>query len=107
MYADSYSFRTIWNADDNEFVGYCAEFPELSAFALDEPSAMRGIEGLVANAITNMEANGEKIPRPFPKQWDKNNIPGGKPTPEEKLHEALEAGKNSSTEDTAYPVFDV
>lgn len=64
MLADSYSFRTIYNEDDNEFVGYCAEFPDLAAPALNEEDALNGIEALVANALENMQANGEAIPMP-------------------------------------------
>lgn len=70
MYADNYSFRTIFNEDDNEFVGYCAEFPDLSAPAVNEEEALNGIESLVANALNNMRANGEEIPMPFAKRLD-------------------------------------
>lgn len=64
MYADSYSFRTIYNENDNEFVGYCAEFPDLAAPALNEEEALNGIESLVANALDNLQPNGEAIPMP-------------------------------------------
>lgn len=95
MYADTYSFRTIFREDDNEFVGYCAEFPELSAFALDEAAAMRGIEGLVASAITEMDARGAEIPRPFARQAPAHRAAVNGPVTisrPEPVKESMEAG---------------
>lgn len=83
MEAETYSYRTIFRPGDNEFVGYCAEFPELSAFALDEKAAMRGIEDLVANAVSNMQAKGEEAPKPFPWRLWENESASGSNSPEE------------------------
>jgi hypothetical protein len=29
---EQYSYRVIWSAEDNEFVGLCTEFPSLSCW---------------------------------------------------------------------------
>ncbi len=93
MDADEYTFHTVFREDDNEFAGYCAEFPELSAFALDEASAMRGIEELVADAVANMKAHGQETPKPFPFTFADADKISAKNTPEEKYRQEGREGE--------------
>lgn len=45
---DLYTYSVIWSAEDQEFVGLCAEFPSLSWLAGTPEGALQGIRGLVA-----------------------------------------------------------
>lgn len=65
MNSKQYAYRVIWSEEDQEFVGLCAEFPSLSWLDQDQEAALRGIVALVKGAVTDMEANGEKIPAPL------------------------------------------
>jgi predicted HicB family RNase H-like nuclease len=60
-----YSYKLIWSAEDQEFVGLCAEFPSLSYLHEDRSTALEGITNLVKDVIVDMEKNGEKIPEPI------------------------------------------
>ncbi len=62
---EHYSYRVIWSAEDEEFVGLCAEFPSLSHLEETHLKALEGITNLVKDIVTDMEANGEKIPVPI------------------------------------------
>ncbi|MBU0479928.1 MAG: type II toxin-antitoxin system HicB family antitoxin [Proteobacteria bacterium] len=62
---DHYTYRVTWSEDDREYVGLCAEFPSLSWLAATPESALRGIRNVVAQAIEDMEQNGEEIPQPI------------------------------------------
>jgi predicted HicB family RNase H-like nuclease len=62
---DHYTYRVTWSADDNEYVGLCAEFPSLSWLAEAPESALKGIRNLVADVVNDMAENQEKIPEPF------------------------------------------
>ena len=59
---DHYSYRVVWSGEDNEYVGQCAEFPSLSWLARSPEDALHGIRKVVAEAIVDMERNGESIP---------------------------------------------
>ena len=59
MMADHYTYRVTWSAEDDEFVGLCAEFPSLSWLAPTHEEAFAGIRKLVADCVADMEANGE------------------------------------------------
>jgi predicted HicB family RNase H-like nuclease len=62
---DHYTYRVIWSADDNEYVGLCAEFPGLSWLAKTPEGALRGIRKVIADVIDAMKRNGEEIPEPI------------------------------------------
>ena len=60
-----YTYRVIWSAEDEEFVGTCAEFPSLSWLAETQGKALSGICDLVAEVIEDLEGNEEPIPQPL------------------------------------------
>ena len=62
---DHYTYRVTWSAEDEEYVGLCAEFPSLSWLATSPESALKGIRKTVKSVIDDMVANNEKIPRPI------------------------------------------
>jgi predicted HicB family RNase H-like nuclease len=59
---DRYTYRITWSADDEEYVGLCAEFPSLSWLAPDPDLALQGIRQLVADVVEDMLRNKEQIP---------------------------------------------
>ena len=62
---DHYTYRVTWSDEDAEYVGLCAEFPSLSWLAGSPEAALQGIRSVVAQAVTDMESNGEAIPEPL------------------------------------------
>lgn len=60
-----YTYRVTWSAEDNEFVGLVAEFSLLSWLDSDQVGALTGIRQLVADIVSDLEANGEPVPQPF------------------------------------------
>jgi len=62
---DHYTYRVTWSPEDQEYVGICAEFPSLSWLAESQVEALAGIISLIADTVTDMEANGEHIPTPI------------------------------------------
>ncbi|WPD22503.1 MAG: toxin-antitoxin system HicB family antitoxin [Candidatus Electrothrix aestuarii] len=62
---DHYTYRVTWSAEDEEYVGLCAEFPSLSWLATSPESALKGIRKTVKSVVDDMVANNEKIPRPI------------------------------------------
>ena len=60
--SDRYTYRVTWSEQDQEHVGLCAEFPSLSWLASSPEAALRGIRTVVAEVVTDMQANGEAIP---------------------------------------------
>jgi len=60
-----YTYRVSWSAEDEEFVGTCAEFPSLSWLEEDQSEALHGICKLVAEVIEEMKETGEFIPEPL------------------------------------------
>lgn len=62
---DHYTYRVTWSADDDEYVGLCAEFPSLSWLAQTPEAALKGIRNVVADVIEDMKNNQEKIPEPI------------------------------------------
>ena len=62
---DRYAYRVIWSANDDEYLGLCAEFPSLSWLAGTPEAALKGIRRVVAVGIKIMEADGDSIPEPF------------------------------------------
>lgn len=62
---EHYSYRVIWSAEDEEYVGLCAEYPSLSYLDEDRLAALQGITELVKSVVADLEANGEKVPEPI------------------------------------------
>ncbi|HEY9770149.1 MAG TPA: toxin-antitoxin system HicB family antitoxin [Coleofasciculaceae cyanobacterium] len=62
---EHYTYRVIWSAEDEEFVGLCAEFPSLSYLDETHLKALIGITNLIKDIVDDMEANGEKVPIPI------------------------------------------
>jgi len=62
---DHYTYRVTWSAEDDEYVGLCAEFPTLSWLADTPESALKGVRNIVAEVIEDMKANNEKVPEPI------------------------------------------
>ena len=62
---EHYTYRVVWSAEDEEFVGLCAEYPSLSYLDEDRITALNGITKLVKEVVVDMENNGEKIPQPI------------------------------------------
>jgi len=62
---DRYAYRVIWSANDDEYLGLCAEFPSLSWLAGTPEAALKGIRKVVAEGIQIMEADGDSIPKPL------------------------------------------
>jgi predicted HicB family RNase H-like nuclease len=62
---DRYTYRVTWAEEDREYVGLCAEFPSLSWLASTPEAALRGIRKVVAEVVTDLEANGEEVPEPI------------------------------------------
>ena len=60
-----YSYRIIWSAEDQEFVGLCTEFPSLSYLDEDRSTALSGITDLVRGVVVEMQSNGEAVPDPI------------------------------------------
>jgi predicted HicB family RNase H-like nuclease len=57
-----YTYRVTWSTEDGEHVALCAEFPSLSWLAKTPEAALRGIQKVVADAVTDMQASGEAVP---------------------------------------------
>ena len=62
---DRYTYRISWSEDDREYVGLCAEFPSLSWLAKSPEDALQGIRKTVAEAVSDMQRNGEAPPIPL------------------------------------------
>ncbi|SEF92974.1 Predicted nuclease of the RNAse H fold, HicB family [Bryocella elongata] len=65
MNKDHYTYRVTWSPEDKEYIGLCAEFPSLSWLASTSQKALAGIQNVVAEAVNDMEANGEPVPVAF------------------------------------------
>jgi predicted HicB family RNase H-like nuclease len=62
---DHYTYRVTWSAEDEEYVGLCAEFPGLSWLAQSPETALKGIRRTVESVIRDMKENKEEIPQPI------------------------------------------
>lgn len=60
-----YTYRVTWSAEDEEFVGTCAEFPSLSWLDEEQSEALAGICNLTAETIEDLQTSGEAIPEPL------------------------------------------
>ena len=63
--ASHYTYRVTWSAEDEEYVGLCAEFPSLSWLASTPEEAFSGIRVLVEDCVADMQANDEHPPEPM------------------------------------------
>ena len=62
---DHYTYRVTWSAEDNEYIGLCAEFPSLSWLADSPQAALVGILQVVADVLADMKQHEEHIPEPI------------------------------------------
>ena len=62
---DRYSYRVIWSAEDEEYVGLCAEFSNLSWLASTPEAVLKGIRKVVAEVVADLEDSGEPVPEPM------------------------------------------
>ena len=62
---DRYTYRVTWSEEDEEHVGLCAEFPSLSWLDSTPEKALVGIRKIVKSVLTDMDSEGESIPRPI------------------------------------------
>ncbi len=62
MNINHYTYRVTWSAEDGEHVGLCAEFSSLSWLARSPEKALAGIRQAVAEAVADLQTNGEPIP---------------------------------------------
>ena len=65
MNTNHYTYRVTWSAEDSEHVALCSEFPSLSWLARTPEKALAGIRQAVAEAVADMQTNGEQIPNAF------------------------------------------
>ena len=62
---EKYTYRVMWSDDDEEFIGLCAEFPSLSWLSTTSTKALKGIQSVVKDCVTDMSKNKEDIPAPI------------------------------------------
>jgi len=62
MSDDHYTYRVTWSQEDGEYLGLCVEFPSLSWLARTPEEALSGIRNVVAEVVTDLQANGETVP---------------------------------------------
>src|SRR5664279_5434734 len=62
---EHYTYRVTWSAEDQEYVGLCAEFPSLSYLDADRNAALDGIVDVVRQVVADMTANDEPVPEPI------------------------------------------
>ena len=62
MNIQHYTYRVTWSPEDGEHVGLCTEFASLSWLAKTPGAALKGIQKVVADVVTEMQASGEPIP---------------------------------------------
>nr|WP_159124375.1 antitoxin HicB [Acinetobacter variabilis] len=65
MDSKQYTYRVTWSAEDNEYVGLCAEFPSLSFLDAEQSKAFSGIVDLVCEVVAEMISSNEKVPVPL------------------------------------------
>jgi predicted HicB family RNase H-like nuclease len=65
MSAEHYTYRVTWSQEDGEYLGLCAELPSLSWLAGSPQKALSGIRQVAAEAVADMQSNGEPVPVPL------------------------------------------
>ena len=64
MNPNHYAYRVIWSAENEEFVGLCAEFPSLSWLEPTPEEAFSGIRRLVVEVLEDLLETGQTPPEP-------------------------------------------
>jgi predicted HicB family RNase H-like nuclease len=59
---DHYTYRVTWSADEQQYIGLCAEMPLLSHFDDTREAALAGIIKLVAGVVADMLEKREPVP---------------------------------------------
>ena len=54
--ASSYTYRAVWSAPDERWIGICVELPNLTWVADDQGTALRGIQQALATTAKEEEA---------------------------------------------------
>lgn len=62
---DHYTYQVTWSAEDDEYVGLCAEFPSLSWLAATPDEAFAGIRQLASDTVADMRSTDETPPEPI------------------------------------------
>ncbi len=62
---DKYAYRVLWSEDDQEYIGLCSEFSSLSWLESTQEKALKGIQKLVNECISDLNENGEEVPTPI------------------------------------------
>jgi hypothetical protein len=62
--ANEYNYQVQFSSEDGEFVATVAEFASLSYIDADPTAALKGLSGLVAAVVADLEANGDVVPHP-------------------------------------------
>jgi predicted HicB family RNase H-like nuclease len=57
-----YTYRVTWSPEDQKYIGLCAEFASLSWLAKTPEKALKGIQKIVADVVTDLQASGEPVP---------------------------------------------
>ena len=57
-----YTYRVTWSPEDQEYIGLCAEFASLSWLAKTPEKALKGIQKIVADVVTDLQVSGEPVP---------------------------------------------
>jgi predicted HicB family RNase H-like nuclease len=65
MSVDHYTYRVTWSPEDGEYLGLCAELASLSWLAATPEEALSGIRQVAAEAVADMQLNGESVPEPL------------------------------------------
>jgi predicted HicB family RNase H-like nuclease len=65
MSVDHYTYRVTWSQEDEEYLGLCVELPSLSWLAATPAKALSGIRQVAAEAVADLQANGEPVPEPL------------------------------------------
>jgi len=62
MNGDHYTYRVTWSKEDGEYLGLCVELPSLSWLAATPEEALSGVRQVAAEAVADMQANGQEVP---------------------------------------------
>ena len=65
MSVDHYTYRVTWSREDEEYLGLCVELTSLSWLATTPVEALSGIHQVAAEAVADMQSNGELVPEPL------------------------------------------
>ncbi len=89
---EHYTYRLTWSAEDQEYIGLCAEFPSLSYLDENREAALVGITNLVKDVVTDLQANSESVPEPLSEKTYSGNFQVRIP-PELHRHLAIKAAE--------------